>query len=304
MQTLAYRAPEVVYGVPFGCAIDLWSLGVTLAELYAGRALLHAASRGGLAVELAQLLGRPPTSLFAHGRYAAELLPLVAHTAECLPIEQVRQRLSAELRAPSSSDAHQLIDLISRLLTYDPSARLDARAALAHPFLAPVFPFQPLLASGAPATLAAAPSEEGVGAPRVVPGRPTSMPTATPPALSAATSPALAVASFDTKPAAMRGTNQQNAPIAAAQDAASCAGTLSSEAALPQGKRHVAKRRLDEGHVNGLAGAAPSVTDCGGAAFDDVSVIADGTRDPFPRRSRPAPGSMADWPSRPKKGLS
>ena len=31
VQTLSYRAPEVVYGEPFAHPIDMWSLGVSLA---------------------------------------------------------------------------------------------------------------------------------------------------------------------------------------------------------------------------------------------------------------------------------
>eukprot|EP00911_Craspedida_sp_UC1_P000174 UC1_evm1s136 len=38
LQSLWYRAPEVLLGVPFsGCSIDTWSLGCILAELYLGR---------------------------------------------------------------------------------------------------------------------------------------------------------------------------------------------------------------------------------------------------------------------------
>jgi len=42
LQTLGYRAPEVIFGAPFGHPIDIWSLGVTLAEFLAGRHLLQA----------------------------------------------------------------------------------------------------------------------------------------------------------------------------------------------------------------------------------------------------------------------
>ena len=54
---LPARAQEVIFGAPFGFGIDMWSLGVTLCELFAGRYLLQAASRGGLAVQV-----RPPSS--------------------------------------------------------------------------------------------------------------------------------------------------------------------------------------------------------------------------------------------------
>lgn len=171
--TLAYRAPEVrltlgknqdapqngpdlvvphttqvLYGLSFDVAIDMWSLGATLAELYAGRVLMHATSRGALAVQQANLLGRPPAQLYARGQYASELLPLTSNMPEGGPrsLADVRYRLGIELQAPLGSIAHQqLLDLLARLLVYDPAQRPSARGALRHPFFAPILPFASLL---------------------------------------------------------------------------------------------------------------------------------------------------------------
>ena len=33
LQTVFYRAPEVMFGLPFGPQIDMWSLGCVLAEV-------------------------------------------------------------------------------------------------------------------------------------------------------------------------------------------------------------------------------------------------------------------------------
>lgn len=44
IQSRFYRSPEVVLGLPYGEAIDMWSLGCILAELYSGCVLLHADS--------------------------------------------------------------------------------------------------------------------------------------------------------------------------------------------------------------------------------------------------------------------
>lgn len=41
VQTLTYRAPEVLYGLPFDTKIDMWSLGVTLCELVGNCHLSH-----------------------------------------------------------------------------------------------------------------------------------------------------------------------------------------------------------------------------------------------------------------------
>ena len=181
VQTLGYRAPELLFGLPFDAKIDMWSLGVTLAELFSGRALVVAASRGGLASEYAQLLGRPPTH-FAQGKLAAELLALLAHIPEAaLSRDEARRQLAAHLgtagapasaaaassavssaadavavsaTASTSSDASLLLDLITRLLAYDPAERPSALQALCHPFIAPVFPFGAVLHAGVPSAAA------------------------------------------------------------------------------------------------------------------------------------------------------
>ena len=156
VQTLAYRAPEVIYGQPFGHAIDAWSLGVSLAELFGGKALVQAASRGGLAVQVAELLGRPPRGAFAQSKYAAELLPLVQHQPEALSRAALRNKLAAELGAGPSQQEHQFMDLLAALLAYDPAARLTPLQALSHDFFADAFPVCALLPAAAAAAAAAA----------------------------------------------------------------------------------------------------------------------------------------------------
>jgi len=160
VQTLSYRAPEVIYGQPFGHAIDAWSLGVSLAELFGGKVLVQAASRGGLAVQVAQLLGRPPRGAFAQSKYAAELLPLVQHQPEALSHAALRNKLAAELGAGPSQQEHQLMDLLAALLAYDPAARLTPLQALSHDFFADAFPMCALLPAAAAAATAEAASAD------------------------------------------------------------------------------------------------------------------------------------------------
>ena len=159
VQTLSYRAPEVIYGQPFGHAIDAWSLGVSLAELFGGKVLVQAASRGGLAVQVAGLLGRPPRGAFAQSKYAAELLPLVQHQPEALSRAALRNKLAAELGAGPSQQEHQLMDLLAALLAYDPAVRLTPLQALSHDFFADAFPVCALLPAAAAAEAAAAAAE-------------------------------------------------------------------------------------------------------------------------------------------------
>jgi len=39
IQSRFYRAPEIILGIPFTPAIDMWSLGCVLVELYTGHPL-------------------------------------------------------------------------------------------------------------------------------------------------------------------------------------------------------------------------------------------------------------------------
>ena len=149
VQTLGYRAPEVIVGRPFSHAIDTWSLGVTLAELYSGRPFVQAASRGGLVIQLAQLLGRPPPALLAGSKYGAELAPLVAHTPTAHDRSTRRAKLAAALRAPPTRADQLFMDLLATMLAYDADERPTPAAALGHPFFAPVFPFSIISATEA-----------------------------------------------------------------------------------------------------------------------------------------------------------
>ena len=175
VQTLSYRAPEVIFGEPFDFAIDMWSLGTTLAELFCGRALVQAAARGGLAVQVAQLLGRPPQRLFARSKYAAELLPLVQHTPDTLSRPLLRRKLALELGAAASQPEHQMLDLIAAMLDYDPATRLTPQQALAHPLFADAFPLRALRPeppAAAEHAERAERAESSSGAPGCAPGGP------------------------------------------------------------------------------------------------------------------------------------
>ena len=63
LQSLPYRSPEVILGLPYGCAIDMWSVACILAELYAGHRLFLAKDEHGLIALIIERLGPPETSL-------------------------------------------------------------------------------------------------------------------------------------------------------------------------------------------------------------------------------------------------
>ena len=63
IQSRFYRAPEIILGVPYTTAIDMWSLGCILAELFTGRPLLPGESEHDQLVLIMEMFGNPPASL-------------------------------------------------------------------------------------------------------------------------------------------------------------------------------------------------------------------------------------------------
>jgi len=60
IQSRFYRSPEIVLGLPYSTAIDVWSFACILAELYTGFPLFPAETEDDLMICIVQLLGLPP----------------------------------------------------------------------------------------------------------------------------------------------------------------------------------------------------------------------------------------------------
>ena len=63
IQSRFYRAPEVLLGRPYFCAIDMWSLGCVLAELFTGNPLFAGESEVEQLCCVMEVLGPPPPEL-------------------------------------------------------------------------------------------------------------------------------------------------------------------------------------------------------------------------------------------------
>uniref|UniRef100_A0A3Q2XLD2 Protein kinase domain-containing protein n=1 Tax=Hippocampus comes TaxID=109280 RepID=A0A3Q2XLD2_HIPCM len=72
LQAEAYRAPEVTLGLPLSEAIDIWSLGCTIAYLFFGFELFDWPSLRGSMETICQLLGQPPDHLLNEGKYSSD----------------------------------------------------------------------------------------------------------------------------------------------------------------------------------------------------------------------------------------
>jgi cyclin-dependent kinase len=140
--TLWYRSPDVLLGSrQYSTSIDVWSAGCILAELAGGRPLFSGNSVKDQLQRIFKVLGTPTLdtwpklSTLPEYRDEYPLYPK-ASLAELLP----------------TLDA-QGIDLLERLMAYEPSERISADAALSHPYFSPFQ--QPATAASASAVATA-----------------------------------------------------------------------------------------------------------------------------------------------------
>ncbi|KNC55627.1 CMGC/DYRK/DYRK2 protein kinase [Thecamonas trahens ATCC 50062] len=165
IQTRYYRAPEIVLGSTFTTAIDVWSLGCVLAEVYTGRPLFPARHESELLLLIRDILGDPPQSVL---RAATRRELLVMGVSADDPQLQLR-----DMRSFAPGRRHRpwlprplFVDFLSACLAWDPADRWPALALLSHPWLAPRFRdrFAPHLAPPSVASASAAGDAAGPSA--------------------------------------------------------------------------------------------------------------------------------------------
>lgn len=123
--TLWYRAPEILLGEKeYTPAIDIWSVGCIFAELAHGKVLLRGDSEIGQLFNIFQLLGTPTDTKDSWP--GVSRLPDYRDVFPKWPGKRLNQIL------PQLDDS--AINLLSRMLRYNPADRISAKEALQHPW--------------------------------------------------------------------------------------------------------------------------------------------------------------------------
>eukprot|EP00050_Salpingoeca_kvevrii_P011021 m.12175 g.12175 ORF g.12175 m.12175 type:complete len:460 (-) comp3211_c0_seq1:1123-2502(-) len=155
IQSRFYRSPEVLLGLPYNQAIDMWSLGCILYELHTGDPIFNGISERDQVMKITEVLGMPPLPMLEQGRKTASYFRHEAgdkyqrvHTSKIYKNPGTRSladMLGSRTGGPggrrrsepghSPADYEKFEDLLRRLLELDPKKRMTPAEALEHEFL-------------------------------------------------------------------------------------------------------------------------------------------------------------------------
>uniref|UniRef100_A0A3Q3H2M2 non-specific serine/threonine protein kinase n=1 Tax=Kryptolebias marmoratus TaxID=37003 RepID=A0A3Q3H2M2_KRYMA len=166
LQSRYYRAPEIILGLPFCEAIDMWSLGCVIAELFLGWPLYPGASEYDQIRYISQTQGLPAEYLLSAGTKTTRFFnrdpdstyPLWRlktpedHEGEtgikskearkyifnCLD-DMAQVNMTSDLEGSDllaeKADRREFIDLLTKMLTIDADKRITPIETLNHPFV-------------------------------------------------------------------------------------------------------------------------------------------------------------------------
>ncbi|GAA6221704.1 homeodomain-interacting protein kinase 2-like isoform X1 [Lates japonicus] len=156
-QTTLYRAPEIILGLPFSEAMDMWSLGVVMAFLVLGDVLFPGITEYDALRCIVDLLGVPPDHLLSAGWFTYDYFVqrLSGHWRLKTPeefwgsrtpprdyrsyhfrnLDEVENLPLTNLSMVEADEKKECIDLLKAMLQMDADKRITPSQVLTHPFI-------------------------------------------------------------------------------------------------------------------------------------------------------------------------
>jgi len=166
IQSRFYRSPEVLLGLPYSVAIDMWSLGCILVEMHTGEPLFSGSDQFDQMQKIVKILGMIPDEMLNNANdqhrneyfekksksYGLEIWTLkqkdIKQKEHILPssnplkslqevinvnLHKKKKFLPNEMKGTINYDT--FIDLVYKMLAYKPNERIRPRDAIRHPFI-------------------------------------------------------------------------------------------------------------------------------------------------------------------------
>jgi dual specificity tyrosine-phosphorylation-regulated kinase 2/3/4 len=142
IQSRFYRAPEIMFGIPYTTGIDMWSFGCILAELYTGYPLFPGESEAEQMCCIMEVKGLPPPDMIETSSrsklfFESKTAPKIVTNSRGKKRFPGNRPLQDVLRGADERFIH-LIDSKIHLgcLNWDPTQRITPEEALNHDWIA------------------------------------------------------------------------------------------------------------------------------------------------------------------------
>uniref|UniRef100_A0A8C7R698 dual-specificity kinase n=1 Tax=Oncorhynchus mykiss TaxID=8022 RepID=A0A8C7R698_ONCMY len=136
IQSRFYRSPEVILGHPYSMAIDMWSLGCIMAELYTGFPLFPGESEVEQIACIMEVLGMPPKD-FVQTASRRRLFFDSKGNPRNITNSKGRKRRpnSKDLASVLKTDDPLFLDFLQHCLAWDPTKRMTPDEAMQHEWI-------------------------------------------------------------------------------------------------------------------------------------------------------------------------
>ncbi|XP_055338237.1 dual specificity tyrosine-phosphorylation-regulated kinase 4-like isoform X2 [Paramacrobiotus metropolitanus] len=136
IQSRYYRAPEIILGFPYDCAIDIWSFACVLAELLLGRPIFPGENEADQLACIMEILGLPPRKILTTAPRARYFFDSLGN-----PTRLINSR--GKKRIPGTKPLHSILktsdrrflDFMKKCLEWDPHLRATAENLLSHEWM-------------------------------------------------------------------------------------------------------------------------------------------------------------------------
>ncbi|SAL95100.1 hypothetical protein [Absidia glauca] len=128
IQSRFYRSPEVLVGLPYTSAIDMWSLGCIAAELFLGLPLFPGSSEYNQVSRIVDMLGLPPAYMIEMGKTAHQFFDrrLDDHGQKQYHLKSMEQYAMEQDKQEQPSKRYFKASTLAELITTYPMTRKDS----------------------------------------------------------------------------------------------------------------------------------------------------------------------------------
>ncbi|KAI9312097.1 kinase-like domain-containing protein [Dichotomocladium elegans] len=151
-----YRAPEIIMGLSYDYAIDVWSAACTLYELFTGRILFPGRSNNQMLKHIMEVKGKFPNRMIRKGQFCSQHFDednnFISVEIDRLtnkeftkkiqivkPTRDIKTRIMTSSSGGVTEEEGRLIlafiDFLDKCLTLSPERRMSPKEALTHPFI-------------------------------------------------------------------------------------------------------------------------------------------------------------------------